>query len=40
MTLSRRAFLAGAAVGAVPLAVPRPAGAKKPVSAEEILRLF
>jgi beta-lactamase class A len=32
MTLSRRAFLAGAAVGAVPLAVPVPA--------EEILRLF
>jgi beta-lactamase class A len=40
MTLSRRAFLAGAAVGAVPLAVPVPAGARKPVSAEEILRLF
>jgi len=40
MTLSRRAFLAGAAVGAIPLAVPLPAGAKKPVSAEEILRLF
>jgi beta-lactamase class A len=40
MTLSRRAFLAGAAVSAVPLAVPVPAGAQKPVSAEEILRLF
>jgi beta-lactamase class A len=40
MTLSRRAFLAGAAVGAVPLAVPVPAGARKPVPAEEILRLF
>jgi beta-lactamase class A len=40
MTLSRRAFLAGAAVGIVPLAVPVPAGAQKPVSAEEILRLF
>jgi hypothetical protein len=39
MTLSRRAFLAGAAVGAVPLAVPVPAGARKPVSEEEILRL-
>jgi beta-lactamase class A len=40
MTLSRRAFLAGAAVGAVSLAVPVPAGAQKPVSAERILRLF
>jgi beta-lactamase class A len=40
MTLSRRAFLAGAAVGAIPLAVPRLAGTEKPVAAEEILRLF
>jgi beta-lactamase class A len=40
MTLSRRAFLAGAAVSAMPLAVPVRAGAQKPVSAEEILRLF
>src|SRR6266850_4300566 len=40
MTLSRRAFLAGAAVGAVPLAVSVLAGAEKPVSAEEILKLF
>ena len=40
MPLSRRALLAGAVVGAVSLAVPRPAGAQKPVSAKKIFKRF